>query len=109
MTTTWKAINTGSIAAGSYAEKAWTPDRDIVIKKILITERSDQSLSNVQAYISIATEPLTKDFVPASVIGQDPEYCYKPNLKVSQGAKIYVKITNSSSAAINCDIAFEYE
>ena len=109
MATYFKTLNTGSIATGDYAEKEWTPDRDIVIKKMMITERSGASLENVQVYISIADVPYTKDFVPASVIGSNPEYCWKPELKVSKGAKIYVKVTNSTSGSVNCDIVFEYE
>ncbi len=109
MVSTFKSINTGSISNGSYDEEEWTPDRDIVIKKMLLIERSDQSLSGAQVYISIADVPYTKDFVPGSVIGQDTEYCWKPDLPVKKGAKIYVKVTNNTGAAINCDIVFEYE
>jgi len=109
MVTYFKTLNTGNISSGNYKEKDWTPDTDIIIKKMLITERSDYSLSNVQAYITIADKPYTKDFVPASVIGSDTEYCWKPNLKVSKGAKIYVKLVNSRTETINCDIVFEYE
>ena len=109
MTTIFKSMNTGDIASGNYAEKDWTPDKDIVIKKMLIVERNGYSLDNVQVYISIADVPYTKDYVPGSVIGQDPEYCWKPNLSVSKGSKIYVKLQNSSGNTINCDIVFEYE
>jgi len=109
MVTYWKTLNTGSISNGSYAEKEWTPDRDIIIKKMMLIERSDYSLSNTQVYISIAGETYTKDYVPGSAIGQDPEYCWKPNLTVSKGSKIYVKITNNVGSAINVDIVFEYE
>jgi len=109
MVTYFKTLNTGSISDGSYAEKEWTPDRDITIKKMLLIERSDISLSGAQVYISIADVPYTRDYVPGSVIGQDPEYCWKPDLKVSKGAKIYVKITNNTGSSINVDIIFEYE
>jgi len=109
LTTIFKSINTGSIADGSYAEKEWTPDRDIKILKMLLIERSDISLSGAQIYISIADVPYTKDFVPGSVIGQDTEYCWKPNLSVPKGAMIYIKITNNTGKPINVDIVFEYE
>jgi len=109
MATIFKTLNTGDIASGSYEEKEWTPDKDITIKRLMIVERDDKSLANVQAYISIADVPYTKDFVPASIIGQDPEYCWKPDLKVTKGAKIYVKLTNSRADSVNCDVVFEYE
>ena len=109
MTTVFKTINTGSIADGSYAEKEWTPDRDITIKKFMLNERSDISLANAQVYISIADVPYTKDYAPGSVFPPDPEHAWKPDLKVKKGAKIYVKITNNTGSAINVDIVFEYE
>jgi hypothetical protein len=109
MTTIFKTLNTGSIAAGSYAEVDWTPDRDITIRKVLLVERTDKSLSNVQVYITIADTPYTKDFVPGKAIGTDLQYCWKPDLLVPKGAKIYIKIVNSGSSAINVDVVFEYE
>ena len=109
MATEFKSINTGSIANGSSDEETWTPDRDITIKKMMLTERDGQALDGAQVYISIAGNVYTKDFVPGSVIGQDPEYCWKPDLKVPKGAEIYVKVTNKTGAAIDCDIVFEYE
>ena len=109
MSTYFKTLNTGSIASGSTATVNWTPDTNIKIKKMMIVERSDQSLSNVQAAISIANVPFTKDFVPASVIGQDPEFCYKPDVDVSQGASIAVTLANNSGAAVDCDVVFEVE
>ena len=109
MPTTFKSLNTGSIADGSYAEKEWTPDRDITIRKVMLNERGGASLNNVQVYLSIADVPYTKDYVPATAIGTNLEYCWKPNLAVAKGAKIYIKITNNTGAAINIDIVFEYE
>ena len=105
----FKTLNTGSIASGAYKELDWTPDRDVIIRAVLLNERSDYSLSNVQVYISIADVPYTKDFVPGSAVGQDLEYCWKPNLPVPKGAKVYVKITNSCAETINVDVVFIYE
>jgi len=109
MPTIFKSLNTGNIADGSYAEKDWTPDRDITIRKVMLNERGGASLNNVQVYLSIADVPYTKDYVPATAIGTNLEYCWKPNLAVAKGAKIYIKITNNTGAAINVDIVFEYE
>jgi len=109
MPTYFKSLNTGDIAAGDSAAKDWTPDTDVIIRKLMINERSDQSLANVQVYITIADQVYTLDYVPASLIGSDPEYCWKPDLKVPKGARIYVKLTNNGSVTINCDIVFEFE
>ena len=109
MPTTFKTLNTGSIADGDHAEKDWTPDRDITIRKMMLNERGGNALNGAQVFISIADVPYTKDYVPATAIGTNLEYCWKPNLPVAKGAKIYVKITNNTGSAINIDIVFEYE
>jgi hypothetical protein len=109
MAITFKTLNTGSISSGGYKELDWTPDKDIVIKAVLVVERDDKSLSNVQTYITIADVPYTKDFTPASAIGQDLEYCWKPNLAIAKGSKIYFKFTNSRTDSVNIDLVFMYE
>jgi hypothetical protein len=109
MVLTFKSFNTGPIAAGGFAEVAWTPDTDIRIKAVVLNERSGASLNNVQVYIAIADVPYTRDFVPASVIGTNLEYCWKPDLPVSKGARIYAKLVNSGSSAVNVDVVFLYE
>jgi len=109
MATTFKTLELGSIAAGSYAEGEWTPDRDITIRKVVANERTGASLNAVECYISIADVPYTKEIVPLSTIGTNIEYCWKPDLKVPKGSKIYVKCSNTGSSAVNVDIVFEYE
>jgi hypothetical protein len=109
MVLTFKSINTGSISAGGYAEVSWTPDTDIRIKAMVLNERSNAALNNVQVYITIADVPYTKDFVPASTIGTNLEYCWKPDLAVPKGARIYAKLVNSGSSAVNVDVVFLYE
>lgn len=109
MATKFKTLNTGSINDGAYAEVEWSPSRDITIKKMIMNERSGTAGNNTQVYISIADEPYTLDFVPAAVIGNSPEYCWKPDLAVPKSGKIYIKIMNNEGAAKNWDIVFEYE
>ena len=109
MPTIFKTLNTGSISDGSYAEVDWTPDTDVTIRRMLLIERGGSALDSAQVYISIADVPYTRDYVPGSVIGQDTEYCWKPDLTVMKGAKVYIKVANSTGAAIDCDVVFEYE
>jgi len=107
--TLFKCLNTGDIAAAGSKELEWTPDRDILIHKMLLVERSDQSLSNVQLYIMIAQVVYTIDYMPAAAIGTNLEYCWKPMLSVSKGARIYIKFTNSTAATVNIDVVIEFE
>ena len=109
MPTIFKTLNTGSIADGSYAEVDWTPDTDVTIRRMLLIERGGSALDSAQVYISIADVPYTRDYVPAAVVGNNPEYCWKPGLAVSKGAKIYVKVVNNEGDAKDWDVTFEYE
>jgi hypothetical protein len=109
MAITFKSFDLGVIASGNYAETEWTPDKDITIRAVVLVEVDDKSLSNTKGYISIADVPYTKDFVPGSVIGQDLEYCWKPNLALAKGAKFYFKLTNSRADSIHPILTVLYE
>ncbi|MBW2675798.1 MAG: hypothetical protein JRD89_20725 [Deltaproteobacteria bacterium] len=52
---------------------------------------------------------MTRPIVPASVIGTTYEYCWKPDLHVSKGARIYVKLENTGASAVDVDMVFVYE
>jgi len=109
MTTYFKTLNTGDLAKDSYAELKWTPDRDIILKKVVLTERNDYSLSPVHCFIKIADVPYTFEYITGTVVGQNLEYCWKPELKVTKGALIYFKILNKGTPTVNIDLTFEYE
>jgi len=109
MAIVFKTINTGDIAAGGSIEKEWTTDTDVVIRKMLLIERGEKALDNVQAYFKIGELVVSRDYVPASAIGVDLEYCYKPNLGVSKGTRIYLKLVNSRADSINVDWVTEFE
>ena len=79
MATKFKVLIFGSIGAGNYGEDDWTPETDIIIKKVMANERGGNPLNAAQLFLSIADVPYTKTYVPMSVIGNNPEYCWKPD------------------------------
>jgi hypothetical protein len=109
MATYFKTLSITNVAAGGSGEVKWTTDRDLTVRKLMAIERSDKSLSNVQVYIAFAGTPYTKDFIPGSAIGSNPEYCYKPNLSLPKGTEVYIKLTNSRSDSVSVDFVFEVE
>jgi len=109
MVSTFKTLELGTIAAGGSEEATWTPERDIVIKKVLINERTGAAVNALKTYISFAGQTYTKPFVPASAIGTDLQYCWTPNQPIAKGTEIYVKIENAGSSAVTVDVVFEYE
>lgn len=96
-----------SVSASSYAEIEWTPDEAVKIQRILITERSGTSLANVQVYLSTPSMTITRDYAPALYFTNDYQKNLPLNLEVPAGAKIYMKITNSGTSAIDVDVIFE--
>jgi len=109
MATKFKVLIFGSIGAGNYGEDDWTPERDIIIKKVMANERTGAALNAAQLFLSIADVPYTKTYVPMSVIGNNPEYCWKPELKVPKGARIYAKVFNAGSSDVVPELILEYE
>ncbi len=97
----------GTIAAGGTGEDTWTPDEDVHIKRIYIVERSDQSLSNVDAYVKIGEDVLTKPSAPASLFGQDKVYAIDVDRDVPKGMTVYVKLQNNLSSSINVVVVYE--
>ena len=96
-----------SIANGSYAEVEWTPDEAVKIQRILINERGGTSLDNVQVYLKTPSVTITRDYAPAVYFTNDYQKNLPLNLDVPAGAKIYMKITNSTASDINVDVIFE--
>jgi len=102
-----KTLNTGDIAAGSYAECRWTPPEDIHINRMILVERGDASLSNVQVYFKKAEDVLTRDYAPGSVWVGKINQVLPLDIDVRKGEELYWKITNSTSASVNIDIVLE--
>jgi len=100
----FKSLNTGTISAGSSGEVEWTLDRDYTLKAVIISERSDQSLTAVKAFVQLGDAVKTKDYVIAEVLGRDWDSAWKPEVKLTRGTRIYFKFTNESSTNINIDV-----
>jgi len=103
------AINFGTISAGGSSEKAWAPDRDIVVHSIFFVERNDKSLSNVLADVKLSGDPVTFNEVPAAAFGQDVRESLKVEKTLSRGAEIRVTVKNQRSDSVTVDMIIRYE
>jgi len=102
----FKSFNTGSIADGAYKEVTWTPETDVHIKYLLVSEQGGAALRKATMYMTIAGEVITKDFVTLHTLGDQRNVALDLDIDVAKGAKIYIKITNNTGSAINCDLTF---
>jgi len=102
-----RCFNSGTISSGSYWEKEFAPAEDWHIKRIYISDRSAQTLTDVLAYIKLGDKLITDDYAPASIFGADPLVALEVDRDVAKGTSIYVKITNNKTTDVNIDVCFE--
>jgi len=105
----FKALNTGTISAGSSGEVEWTLDKDYTLKFVMLTERSDQSLTAVKVFIQLGEEVKTKDYVIAEAVGTDWRSAWRPEVRLTRGTRIYFKFTNDGSTSVNIDVNMLFE
>lgn len=104
----FKSINTGDVAAAGEVTKDWTPDEDVHIHRMYLSDRKKTDLAASQAWFEFGSgDVLTKDYVPASVLGNSILTATVLDIDVKKGAKITVKLTNGEGTTINVDIVFE--
>ena len=104
-----RAFNTGSIDAGASHEKEFSLSENWHIKHILLVERSGAGLYNVQVYIKIGADIITRDYAPARLFSPDSKYILPIDKDVEAGTTIYFKIINNESSAIDLDVVFVIE
>jgi len=97
------------LATGASAEATWSPETDVKIRRIMVTERASGELSNIHAYITIGDNPITKPTVPCRVFGANKEQALEANIDLVKGTKLYVKLTNGTGGTVNVDVVLEIE
>ena len=102
-----RCFNLGTIASGGSKDKEFSPPEDWHIRRIFISDRNAQSLTDVLAYIKLGDELITDDYAPAHLFGSDPLVALEIDKDVSKGTTIYVKMTNNKSSDVDIDICFE--
>jgi len=98
-----------SITAGSTEEETFTAEKDLIVEKILITERSGNALNNVHALITLNDEPLTRPSVPCVVFGETYNEGMPLRFSLPKGSKLKFRVTNNSSTDVTIDIALLIE
>jgi len=104
----FKTIELGTISAGGTATGEWTPEADITIHKIIVSERGNSHLRDVYFTIKVADRPITLDVIPAEILGTNFEYCYKPEVDVAKGTKIWIKAENRGTSDKTVDVIIEF-
>lgn len=100
-----QTISLTSIGAGGGTKEAtWAPETAVRIRKIFMTERAAAQTRNIHAYITIGDVPITKPTAPVKVFGEDEETGLVLDRDLPAGTKLYIKLTNQLTAAVDVDV-----
>jgi hypothetical protein len=104
-----RRIDTGSIAAGGYADFSQAEEVDLILKKIVIVEATGASINNVILTFNIGDTPLFRPDASAAIFlpinPNIPEF----NVEVIKGTKVNGRVTNNEAAARRLFIHLIYE
>ena len=104
----FKSLNTKEVDIAGDVTLNWTPDEDVHIHRMYLSDRKKTDLAASQAWFEFGSgNVLTKDYVPCSTLGNSPLNATELDYDVKKGAKITVKLTNGEGVKINVDIVFE--
>lgn len=104
-----RAFNTGSISAGGEYEYEFSLSENWNLKNILFMDRGGADLYNVQVYIKIGSDVITRDYAPARLFHPDSKTVIPIDKTVEAGTSIYFKIVNNESSAVDIDVVFVVE
>ena len=103
-----KSLNTGNIASGGSVTADWTPDSDVHIMRMYLSDRKKTDLAASQVWFEYGSgNVITKDYAPCSILGNSPLNALAIDTTVAKGAMITVKVTNGEDVTVNVDICFE--
>ena len=100
-----------TISASSTAEgrSDWEADGDYTIKYILMIDQDGYSLEKFRVTVSIDTDYITKDEVPASVFGSEKLTAWPIDRPIKQAQKFIVNYKNNDTIAHNVDVVLVLE
>lgn len=102
-------LTTGSVDAAGDKTDSFTADADYVLKEIQITEQAAGTNENIQFYADIDGNPIFRPDVPAALLMPNKPDRPKLNLEFKKGSSFKYKLTNSTAAAVTCDISLVLE
>jgi len=105
----YKTIEKDSLSAAATWSDDWTPDTDLVIKRIHLINKDGSAFTDSTFYLKIAEDVYTHSIVPAICLG--PDKSVSPELNISVGAheKISWTFKNNESDTVSLFLVFECE
>jgi hypothetical protein len=95
----FRTIDIGSVAAGATGEQSWTSDGDYTIHRIYLVEKTGASINAVEVTIRLDGTLLSRDYVPAAILGVAHVNNPVIDVSIKNGQKITFGVKNNESAA----------
>lgn len=103
----FKTIQKDDLAdAGSWTDD-WTPDEDIVLKRIYLKNKDGSAFTDSTFYLEIAGVPYTHALVPAAILGPDREISPEIAIAIKAHQKIAWTLKNQEGATVSLFLVFE--
>lgn len=103
----FKTIEKDSLADGSTWSDSWTPDEDLILKRIHLKNKDGSAFTDSTFYLKIVESVYTHSIVPAAILGPDREITPELNLPVKAHEKISWDFKNQEGSAVSVFLVFE--
>jgi len=98
-----------TVGASASQDTYIAPEKDIRVKKIMVSERSGADLYNVFLKIDIQGDNITRQDIPAWILNQTWNRCPPLEFNLPGGVKLNFTVTNNTASSIDIDIIIAYE
>ena len=105
----FKTIEEDSLADSASWTDDWTPDEDLVIKRIYLKNKDGSAFTDSTFYLKVSEDVYTHSIVPAAILGPDKEISPEVNIPVNAHEKISWTFKNNEGATVSLFLVFECE
>ncbi|MCD6114962.1 hypothetical protein J7J74_01585 [bacterium] len=103
----FKTEEQDSISSGGSWSDNWTPDEDLVIRRIYLKNKDGSAFTDSTFYLKISETVYTHSVVPAAILGPDREVSPELNIPVRAKQKIDWTFKNNESSSVSVFLVFE--
>jgi len=103
----YKTIEKDSLGATSSWSDDWTPDEDLVIKRIYLINKTGTAFTDSTFYLKISENVYTRSVVPAIVLGPDKSVSPELEIPINAHQKISWTFKNNEASTVSLFLVFE--
>lgn len=103
----YKTIEKDSLAAAGSWSDDWTPDEDLVIRRIYLKNKDGSAFTDSTFYLKISEDVYTHSVVPAAMLGPDREISPEVDIPVTSHQKVSWTFKNNEAATVSLFLVFE--